>query len=225
MPRQQGVQGGGEGEDVAGLRGRRRRERLRGRIGGRHPQRVRGRCFVAHEGRQAEVRQSRSTEAVDQDVRRFHIAVQHSARVQAGQRVGDSQPHPPDLFLGADVLGNQPRGQRPTRAQLHDQVRSGVREQTGVIDGDDTGMIGQPAGDARLPGERLVDTRGQSRSIDLDRDGTGQQLLAGLPDQGEATTREWDPAAQPTDRRMLHAQTPVSRLGAYPHTPIHTLNL
>ena len=172
MPGQQGVQGGGEGEDVAGLRGRRGRERLRGRIGGRHPQRVRSRCFVAHEGRQAEVRQSRSTEAVDQDVRRFHIAVQHSARVQAGQRVGDSQPHPPDLFLGADVLGNQPRGQRPTRAQLHDQVRPGVREQTGVVDGDDTGMIGQPAGDARLPGERLIDTRSQTRSIDLDRDGT-----------------------------------------------------
>ncbi len=225
MTGQQGVQRGGQGEHVTRLGGSSRGERLRRCVGRGHPQRVGRRRLGTDDGGQPEVGQSGAAEAVDQDVGGFHVTVEDAAGVQTGERIGHPHPHAQDLILGANALGIQPLGQRPAGTQLHDQVRSGIRQQTGVVDGDDPGMVGEPAGDARLSGEGLVDAGGEPRTIDLDRHRPGEQILASLPDQGETAPCEWAPAAQPTDHRMLHAQTPVSRCDAYPHAPIPTLNL
>ena len=123
---QQGIQRGGEGEDVAGFcRAAASETPPAARRPDVTPQRLSCVCLSSSDGGQPEVGQSRIAVAVDQDVGWFDVAVQHAARVGGGQRIGDLDANLADPLFAGPVLGLEPLGQGPARAQFHHRGRAG----------------------------------------------------------------------------------------------------
>src|SRR4029453_10464943 len=84
------------------------------------------------------------------------------------------------------ICGNPPR-QRTAWTEFHDEERTVVTEQAGIMNGDDAGRSGHPPPSARLTQEAtLFSFSVQLAFVDLDGDQPVQRLLPSLPDDCEA---------------------------------------
>ena len=125
---------------------------------------------------------------LEHDVGRLQVAVDDPERVRDLETLGDPEADPDRLLdrVAAAVLdpATHPLEQRAAVGEIHDEVRSAVRELVDVVDADDVVRVGPPE-DAGLLEEPLPDllvvrpVLGQN----LDRDRRRQRLVLGEPDR------------------------------------------
>jgi hypothetical protein len=153
--------------------------------------------------------------AVDQDIGRFDVSMQHAARVGGSQGIGDLEANLADLLFTGPVLRLEPFGQRPARTQFHDQVRPAVGRDASVMGSHHARVIRQSADGGRLAQETAPIALRQLALKDLDRDHPVQRQLTSFPDFGEAPGSEQGPLTQPRNVWMLHEPPPLLNLLLY----------
>ena len=126
---------------------------------------------------QAEVDQpgARGAEALQQDVARLHVPVEHADRVHRGERPRHGDPHRDDLGH-TEVLPPQPLGQVLALEPLHDQVGSAAARGPGRQVPHDAGM-GDAAEELGLADEACG--AGAGRPQHLERDAIAAHLIVG----------------------------------------------